>query len=33
MQEEFDRLHRSNKKLAELILASSYMEFEVKANK
>jgi hypothetical protein len=33
MQKEFDRLHRSNKKLAELILASSYMEFEVKADK
>lgn len=30
MQEEFDRLQRSNKKLAELIRSSSYMEFEIR---
>jgi len=33
MQKEFDRLHKANKKLAELIAASSYMEFELKGNK
>jgi len=33
MQKEFDRLHASNKKLAEVILNSSYMEFEVKTDK
>lgn len=32
MQEEFDRLHTSNKKLAEVILASSYMEFKVEGD-
>jgi len=29
MQEEFDRLYRSNKELAEVILSSSCMEFKV----
>lgn len=31
MQEEFNRLLKSNKKLAELIAKSSYMEFEIEA--
>lgn len=29
MQEEFDRLYTSNRELAEIILGSSYMEFEI----
>lgn len=33
MQEEFDKLHSSNKKLAELIRSASYMEFEIKTTK
>lgn len=32
MQEEFDRLYRSNKELAEVIVSSSYMEFKVPAD-
>jgi hypothetical protein len=32
MQEEFDKLYRSNRKLAEVIVGSSYMEFKVPAD-